>query len=130
MAASSHAGEPAAASTQGAATGSARAVAKAGRQGPTAAGSQAAHAADPAAAYAAGQQAAGRWGRHRDVNYYVCRHLQPGDYWWRSEQESCTGRKLREVRLAHCAALRCAPRLGLLSCFNALPFAVCLDSCC
>ncbi len=106
-----HAGEPTAAATQGAAAGSARSVAKAGRQAPDAAGSQGAHAATPAAADAAGKQAAGSWIRHRDVTYYVCKHLQPGDYWWSSEKESCTGRKLREVRLSH-SAQRDAVRPG------------------
>ena len=114
VAAPSDAGVSAAAATQGAAAGSAQAVASAGSQ----------------VAHAAGQQAAGPWVRHRDANYYVCKHLQAGDYWWRSEQESCTGRKLREVRLAHSAASRRAPWLGLLTCFNGLPYAVCLDLCC
>lgn len=86
-------------------------MAKAGRQAPDAAGSQGAHAATPAAADAAGKQAAGSWIRHRDVTYYVCKHLQPGDYWWSSEKESCTGRKLREVRLSH-SAQRDAVRPG------------------
>ena len=128
VAAPAHAGEPAAAATQGAAAGSVRVVPTAGRQAPTAVGSQGVHAAAPAAANAAGQQAAGRWVRHRDVNYYACRHLQPGDYWWRGEDESCTGRKLREVRQSPASC--CAPWLGLLSCFSGLSHAVCLDSCC
>ena len=114
VAAPSHAGVPTAAATQGAAAGSAQAVASAGSQ----------------VAHAAGKQAAGCWVRHRDANYYVCKHLQAGDYWWRSEQESCTGRKLREVRPLHSAASCCAPWLGLLTCLNGLPYAVCLDLCC